>query len=423
MNLRYLLSILVSVSACSAIPRINLFKPSDRPLMPEPIGDWSSQLSVAYEGAFHIRAFRDTEEFQLQIDLERISSHDKKTELFSLFQHSQNALAALKGTDSDTLSGSLVQQFNLDDQAHRNGRFHPTGKLSIPLNLLFAQRFYFSHGVSLGFYLPVIHAELKHVAWRPLNDPATSEQILGKDLIEKVEKIAGLNLGGWKRTGVGDLVIQADWMRDFQQRRQLLSQVRTIARLGCIIPTGKRIDEDRLLAFPFGSDGAWGLQFAGGIDLTFGYTLRGGIDVQFEYLFGNTRCRRVKTVAGQTDLLLAQRANVYREFGLGQQYNIYLESCNFWCNTSCKLNYQLLKQNDDRIDVGSDRIDSRVANSADALFDWTAHSLIFMVQHDLWRDYQSSALYPSLLGWIKWGFNGKRALLANTVGIQVNVAF
>lgn len=421
MNLRYLIGFLVSVSACSAMPRINLFRPSDRPLMPEPVG--SSQLSIGYEGAFHIRAFRDTEEYGMQIDLDKICSHDKKTCLFGLFQNTQNALAALKGTDSDTASGSLAQQFNIDDEARRNGRFRPTGSLHIPLNLLIAQRFYFNHGLTLGFYVPVIHAELKDVVWHAVEQPATSEQILGQDLVKEVERIGGLNLGGWKRTGVGDLVVQVDWMRDFPQCRSLLTHVRTIARLGCIVPTGKRMDEDRLLAFPFGSDGAWGLQFAGGIDLNFGYTLRGGVDVQFEYLFGNTRCRRVKTAPGQTDFMLAQNAPIYREFGLGQQYNIYLESCNFWCNTSLKLNYQLLKQNDDRIDLGSDRIDSRLANSAENLYDWTAHSLIFMVKHDLWKDYECSRIYPSLLGWIKWGFNGKRALLANTVGIQFNVAF
>lgn len=418
--------LLVHIAGCSAFPRINLFRPSDRPLMPEPIlcyGEWGSQLSVGYEGAFHIRAFRDTEEYEQQIDIERLPSRDKKTCLFSLFQDSQSALAALKGSNSDTKPGALSQQFNRDDQAARNGRFLPTGTLHVPMNLLFAQRFYLSHGLSLGLYLPVIHAELTDVCWHPVREPATSEQVLGKDLIPKLEEVAGLKLGGWKRTGVGDLVIQADWMRDFPQCRSILSNVRTMMRLGVICPTGKRADEDRLLAFPFGSDGAWGLQFAGGIDFSLWYTLRAGIDVQFEYLFGNTRCRRIKTAADQTDLLLSQTARAYREHGLGQQYNIYLESCNVWKNTSFKINYQLLKQNDDRLDIGSDRIDTRVANSAESLFDWTAHSLIFMVRHDLWKDYESSLVYPSFLGWIKWGFNGKRALLANTIGIQFNLAF
>lgn len=423
MNIRYALGIVVWVSLSNAMPRINLFRPSDRPLMPESIGIGLGQLSIGYEGAFHIQAFQDTEEFQQQIDIHRLSTRDKKTPLFGLFQERHNVLGALRGSDSDTDSGNLIQRFNIDDQAGLNGLYCPTGELSVPLNLLMAQRFYFDHGLVLGFYLPVIHAELAHVLWHPAYRPTTSERVLTKDLIAQVEDIAGLNLRGWKRTGIGDLVVQVDWTRDFPQCRSLLSHVRTIARVGCIFPTGKRMDENRLLAFPFGSDGAWGLQFAGGLDLSFGYTLRGGIDVQFEYLFGNTRCRRVKTAADQTDLLLTQSALVYREFGLGQQYNIYLESCDLWRNTSFKINYQLLKQNDDRIDIASDRIDSRLANTAESLFDWTAHSLIFMVRHELWRDYESSRVYPSLLGWIKWGFNGKRALLANTIGIQFNIAF
>ncbi len=168
MIVRYFLCIFLTGSVCHAIPRINLFRPSDRPLIPEPLvpyGSWGSQFSIGYEGAFHIRAFRDTEEPQLQSDLNSISARDKKTCLFNIYQDRHNVLAALKGFDSDTKPGSLSQQFNLDDQADKNGFFRPTGSLSVPMNLLLAQRFYFSHGLSLGFFLPVIHAELKDVRW------------------------------------------------------------------------------------------------------------------------------------------------------------------------------------------------------------------------------------------------------------------
>ena len=343
--------------------------------------------------------------------------------MLNIFQDRQNVLGALKGLDSDTFSGQLAQQFNLNDEAGLQGVFKPSGCLEIPLNLLLSYRYYFDHGLRLEFHLPIIHAELKNVEWCPLFDQVTQEEELAADLIKPIGTVGGLCLNGWKRTGIGDFVVQAAWMRDFPQCRTLLQNVRTQARFGVIFPTGKREDEDLVLAFPFGNDGAWALQFGGGIDLNFGYTMRGGIDVEFIYQFGNTRCRRVKSAQDQTDLLFLTKVPVYREFGLGQQYNIYLESCNLWCNTSLKLNYQLLKRNDDRIDVANDRIDSRIANNAESLFDWTAHSLIFMVRHDLWRDYECTSLFPTISAFVKWGFNGKRALLANTAGIEISVAF
>lgn len=212
-------------------------------------------------------------------------------------------------------------------------------------------------------------------------------------------------------------------MGDFPQQKPLLDNVRVQGRLGINFPTGKRADEDLLLAIPFGNDGAWGIQFAGGIDLTFCYTLRAGVDAEFLYLFGNTRCRRVRTFEHQTDLLLLNKAEVFREYGLTQQFNIYLESCNFWRGFSAKLNYQLLKRNDDRVDIASDRINSVPAQNAESLRDWTAHSLIFMGRYELWKDYPDARVLPSILGWFKWGFNGKRAILANTIGLQLSVAF
>ena len=129
------------------------------------------------------------------------------------------------------------------------------------------------------------------------------EAQLTEGLIKHIRDVSGLKLDGWKRTGIGDLVVQATIMRDFEQRKPFLNNVRVQGRLGIDFPTGKRADEDRLLAIPFGNDGAWGVQFAGGIDLTFCYTLRAGIDAEFLYLFGNTRCRRLRSAEHQTDLL------------------------------------------------------------------------------------------------------------------------
>ncbi len=402
--------------------------------MPEPVTSfegspfggspcWGGQLSVGYEGAFHIRAFQDDDDEDLEADINVSSSKEKKTCLFNIFGDTHNVLGGLKGFNSDTRPGQLSQQFTIDDESCDQGLFKPTGCLRVPLNLLLAQKFYFSHGLSLGLYLPVISAELKNVRFKRIDNGTTQEGCLEDGFLKDIEQVSGLKLGGWKRTGIGDFIAQMWWMRDFVQSRPILSNVRVIGRLGVIFPTGKKTDEDRLLAFPFGNDGSWGLQFAGGLDLTFCYTIRGGIDAEFIYLFGNTRCRRVKTAEDQTELFFLNKVPVFKEFGLGQQYNIYLESCNFWRNTSFKINYQFLKQNDDRVDVASDRIDSRIANTAENLFDWSAHSLIFMARHDIWRDYEASTVFPSVRAWVKWGFNGKRAFIANTVGLQLNLAF
>lgn len=428
MKKTYFFLLLLSISPLlfldiSARPPINLFRPSDRPLMPEPIIPcWSSQLSVGYEGAFHVRGFLDDDK-RFQVCVDQCTDIDRKTNVLHLYQNEQNGLAAVKGFDSITKPGQFSQLFSINDENGVQGFLRPCGDFKVPVNLLLSQRFYFDYGFNLAFHLPVISMELNNVRWRLLNGKTTGEEVLTQDIVGHIREISGLHLNGWKRTGIGDLVIQGTFMRDFCQSRPILKNVRVQGRLGINFPTGKLADENRVLAIPFGNDGAWGLQFAGGIDLSFGYTLRGGIDAEFLYLFGNTRCRRIRAAQHQTDLLFLQQAPTFREHGLGQQYNVYLESCDFWRGFSAKVNYQLLKRNDDRLDIASDRIDPVIALDAESLRDWTAHSLIFMARYELCKDLPESPVLPSILGWFKWGFNGKRAILANTIGFQVSLAF
>ncbi len=425
MTIRYI--VLASFVICgmmSGVPPLNLFRPSDRFLMPEPLIDcWSSQFSIGYEGAFHARGFRDEGDDCLQADIDASTTIRKKTNVLQIYQCNQNALAALKGFDSAMQAGQLSQLFNIDDENGRQGLLRPKGCLRVPLNLLLSQRFYFNHGLSFELHLPILHMELKDVRWRPLHSSTTGEQRLEKDFVRHIRRIAGLDLCGWKRTGVGDLVAQMTWMQDFPQYKPAITNVRVQTRFGVNFPTGKVRDEDKVLAVPFGNDGAWGIQFAGGLDLTFCWTLRAGIDAEFLYLFPHTRCRRVQTACNQTDLLFLTKVSALREFGLGQQLNLYLESCHVWRGLSMKLNYQLLKRNEDRIDIGSDRLDPAMVNSSESLQDWTAHSLIVSARYDLWKDLPYESVLPSFIAWFKWGFNGKRAILTHTLGLQASVTF
>ncbi len=404
-----------------AIPPINLFRPSDRPLMPPPLPCWGGQLSIGYEGAISTKGFRDDGDEFFQVCLGQSSNKDKKTNVLHIYQTNENALAGLKGFDAHSTSGQLSQLFNINDENGTQGFFRPCGDLKIPVNLLLSQRFYFNHGLSLAFHLPVLSMELKNVRWQSLNEKTTGEQRLETDLLGHIQKIAGLDLYGWRRTGIGDLVLQLSWIRDYPQAKPLLSNVRVQGRFGIDFPTGKVADPDKILAIPFGNDGSWGIQFAGGLDLDFYYSLRAGVDVEFLYLFGNTRLRRIKSVGNQTDFLFLMKRPAFREFGLGQQYNLYVESCDLLPGLSLKANYQFLKRNEDRLFVCNDLVDPALVNCAESLQDWTAHSLILMTNYTFCSP--EARILPSLMGWFKWGFNGKRAILANTLGLQLSIAF
>ncbi|MCL5875835.1 MAG: hypothetical protein M1114_05170, partial [Candidatus Dependentiae bacterium] len=106
---------------------------------------------------------------------------------------------------------------------------------------------------------------------------------------------------------------------------------------GFNLPTGKKQNEDLLMAVPFGYDGAYGIFGGAGIDILLAYIMKLGLDVELLHLFGNTRERRIKTNIDQTELLLLQKVSAYKDWGLYQRFNLYAKVYNCVGGASLKL--------------------------------------------------------------------------------------
>jgi len=306
-----------------AIPPINIFRPSDRLLIPLiPLGT-SFQLTVGYEGSFHAKAFQDDCDACDNISNAGCTTSSQRPNVLQIYQDKQNFLAGLKGFESTCPIGQLSQLFNINDENGLQGLFVPSGCFKVPLNLLISARYYLKYNLSLALHMQVLSMELTDVKWRRIG--FNEDDNIDANIINFVQDISGLNIGGWKKTGFGDIVLQGLWIQDFPQRKRLISNVQPQFRLGINIPTGLKQDENRILAFPFGNDGSWGIQLGGGLSLDSWYGFRAGFDAEFLFLFGNTKDRRIKTECNQTDLLFLTKLPAFREFGLGQQFNVYFE--------------------------------------------------------------------------------------------------
>ena len=421
--------------SCSMAP-INLFRPSDRFLQPPVYPGTRFQLTVGYEYATRVRGFQDDHDY-----LHRYTKHKLgPVNVMQLYQCKQNLVAAFKSqlienfknkkadkhisyAETEKLA-NLVQLLNLDDDTGVAGRFIASGRFRVPVNALFSARWYFDYGLGFGLHIPYYEIELDQVKWDCAGNSETSETLFVQDIEKEAKRLGNLYTGGWKRKGFGDLIAQVTWNSLFEQHKPLLKCVATQARFGVVVPTGKCTDEDKLLAFALGNDNAWGVQVAGGLDLFFKNCFKGGIDAEFIYLFGNTRRRRIKTDSFQTDLLLFSKECAYKEFGVQQQYNMYVEWLSQKPGLGFKLNYQYLRRNDDRLYVRSDAIDSHeVTNKARSLYAWTTHSLIFNLYYDRFRACPESWLRPYVSLWYKVGLNGKNSLVADTIGATVSLNF
>ncbi len=373
-----------------SIPPINIFRPSDRPLFPEPLPGVKYQFMVADESSYNSKAFQ--EDFS---DFHSIYCYqsDRDTNVLRLYQDKQNLVTALKGVQSQTYLGQFLQKFNMQVENPEAGLYLPSAKFSVPYNLLFSYRQYFDHNLILALYLPFLAMELKDVKWKPLN-PESSENIF-----ETARNYGDLDLGPWKRLGIGDLVVQGIFMSEFPQKRPLIQNVRPQLRLAVTAPTGKKEDVDKIAAFPFANDGAWGVMTSGGLDVFFTPYLKAGFDAEILFSLGNTDIKRIRTNCDQTDLLLFTKEKVFKETGVFQQFNLY--SVARWKFLQFKIDYQYLKQHESKVYVFNRSINPAIANDAQNLQEWSLHSFILGLKC-YFDDHVNVSMYkPAIFGFVK----------------------
>lgn len=414
-NNKYYIWLLVCAGIVHAgTPPLNLFNPYDVLLIPPRWPGTCLQFTVAFEDAFKVCAYQADDD-------ETCTNWRKCANVLQLWQDEQDPFAAVKGDNFTSRLGEFPQLFNIDDDNSAQVLFRPCGKMSIQ-NLMFSARYHFGWNGTLGVHLPVYHMELKNVVWSQRSDNTRVESNLVPDMISALETLGNINLGGWKRTGIGDLSALVYWYRDYPQAKPVLKNVHVSLRVGLTFPTGKKKDEDKILALPFGYDGGLGVIGGGGLELWFGQCLRGGMDAEFLQIFGTLRNRRIKTDAAQTDLLFLTKVPAFKEPGFLQHYTLYLDGAYLWRGLSAKLAYQYTKQNADRLALCSDHFETGIANCAESLQDWSTHSLVANLTYDFYRG-KETALKPFISVFYKHGFNGKRALLADTVGFALSLSF
>lgn len=404
------------VGTLNAVIPFNLFEPYDVLIKPQRPANRVVDMFVAYEGSFKTRAFMGDD------DLGMTSSCDTKGNVLQLWQKRQDAIAAFKGAPFESAIGQQAQLLNINDDNTTHGIYTPCGTLKVPANLMFGLQVRLPHQITLAAYVPYRIVELTDVVWRQHNEGLLFENLITPDLIKTIEKVGGMNLRGWKRHGFGDLMLQAEYYFHRPQAKPYLKNVGLELRGGLSLPTGLAQDPDRLLAFSFGNDGGVGILAAARLELWFIHNIRFGIDVQLLNLFGNTQCRRIKSDPAQTDLLLLTKISTFKNPGLMQHFTLYLDKVYFWRGFSMQLAYQYSKRSDDQLFICNELYNINVVNDAEYLQEWTAHNLIFNLKYE-WDIMGQQRCKPMLSLFVKYGFNGKRAILADTAGINLSLAF
>ncbi len=394
---------------------MNILRPYDTLIRPAYTNDYRFQVDLYAQGGVADKGY---------------NADGCSTNALRIWSGDQDALAMLDGFPSSSTVGQKRIAVDANDDGVR-GHFCVDGDLRTKFSGAVGLRAFFKEAFSISAYLPFYVMELDNVCWSDQTKSVSDEDervksLLTNDFFANVRSLGdGLDLGGWKRHGIGDITVLGEWFHDFPQPKELLKNVRINLRAGLNLPTGLREDEDKILAVPFGTDGALGLPFGLGLDLRYVFYLRAGVDVQLTHVFGNTRMRRVRTNENQTDFLLLEKMNVYKDFGLTQQFNLYVQIHKLIKQSSLLVGYQFIKHGTDELSLCSNpNFSSVVANGAEHLKDKTIHQIIVRADYDIGGHFgDHPSVYPRVSLYARFPFKGKRVAVTTDIGLTLSLDF
>jgi hypothetical protein len=396
----------------TALQAMNIIRPYQILLRPEMVPDSAMQIYAYGERSFASHSFDECGEH---------------TNPLRIYQPSQDALAMLNGFDPASAIGKKRIRVDANDDCVR-GHLAPCSKFEVPFAAEIGLRFFFKHNLSLAFYLPYYHMRLHDVSWQDLTQDITvqdarTKTYLTNDIVANVAELGGLSMCGWDRKGVGDTTISLEWIKNFKQHKRMLHMVGINGRLGLTLPSGLRSNENEVMAFAFGNDGAFGLVFALGLDLYAGNYIKAGVDVQLMHQFGNTRDRRIKTAPFQTDLLLLAKTAAFTDFGLTQQFSLFVELYKIFTGFSLTGAYQFYKHGFNTLYLTCNQFSTEIANTAFDLQGYTTHDAFVILKYDAAEHMCNYSWSPYVAAFVDIPFNGKRSVTTSMAGLVLGLNF
>jgi hypothetical protein len=408
---------LLTVSAAVVVPSaygMNVLRPWDTLIRPDLDSSHSTQVALFGEYGFKARAYNDD---------------GQSVNPLAIWDCSEKTLSMIKGFSPTSPIGQLATRLSgvIDDGTR--GHVELRGDMT-EASCAATVRNYFAKNWSVLVCLPFYEMELKDLSICDKTLSITEgdedvKELLTNNLKANVCTLGkGLSLAPWKRSGFGDVALFVEWMNDFEQAKVFLKNVRVDWRLGGTIPSGKRVDPDKLMALPLGYDGAASIIAGFGIDLTYGRYFKLGGDVELQHVFGNDRCRRIMTDTTQTNLLFLEKVNAYKDFGMNQRFNLYFQFFEVLGGLSLKAGYQYFKHGDDYLSLNSLAYSDVTANTSKNLYDYTLHQAVFVASYNIAKHInEDAACLPAVSLFSRLPFNGTRVIACPTLGATLSLDF
>jgi hypothetical protein len=403
----------------AAIP-LNLFNAESAYFLPEFPVDRCFELNVTLEQGLRFQAYQDG-----------FKECEKSQNALQLWQNTQDGLSMIRGFDSSTPIGQFAARLNMVGGDKKRAHFRPYGSFKSDA-LFFTARCRLPYDFSVICTVPLYTMSLGAVSWQSLSEHSGIEDelvdiFLLNDFFETVRFFGeGLDvLNGWKRSGIGDVVMRIAWDKHFPQwRKPVLRDVRLDTYVGLALPTGQKSDINALFSMPFGNEGGASLLFGGGIELTWGRYFKGALHVDLSKTLGVRRVWRIKNFYDQTDLLFLAKAHARKTFGMTQRYKIQGEFGNCLPGFTLRCAYYHVKHNRDRYALYDSPYSENIANSALSLQEWTTHDFVISSEFDCGCVLRRNMVVaPRLNAFYKIPIKARNALASPTICVGLTLDF
>lgn len=335
-------------------------------------------------------------------------------------------LPVKNGTAYDALKG-------LNALPHLNGfaQLDFSGSASV-LNTVVLLTQHLDKGFFVQAHVPCVqlnvHKVSHHDASCTTNVPAEYQRAWSQ-VLQEISKILSdyqLNQAKAKGLQLGDVSLYVGWANNYQDTEKI-DYIDTTGKLGVILPTSEKKDENILFDFPVGYNGFPGLSVSGDVSLGAYEWLTLGVHVRGIFFIKQHRHVRMKTSTDQNGFIKLLAGQAALAHGSIIEAGTFVKADHIVRGFSLLVAYAFTKKESGGIrSFGKDAQGNRyaeqfpqnvIATDSSALSAWDMHTLNYIAEYDFNQEDTSVGTRLSL--YVNQQVGGSNVFATNTAGAGI----
>jgi hypothetical protein len=250
-------------------------------------------------------------------------------------------------------------------------------------NIYLAQNI--AHGFFLDLVIPFKRLQIKNVSFTDLSTGPDAESLTWLSVRNNLTGILGqydLDASGYKKTGVGDILLSAGWSYS-KTDSDVLDFFDTTLKFSISVPTADKKDEDNAFAVPLGYDGH--VAFPINFDASLGFFdwLTVGAHVDGVFFASKSKVMRLNTNPNQTGFFKLLKGEAKRSMGPQVDVSAYVKADHIFHGLSLLTGYNFIyKGHDTLTPVDLTLFNSAIVNVDPTLKAFYSHGIMAGLEYD-----------------------------------------